>query len=379
MTTIANGPLPSTGRNSGYANLSRVDALPKLDGGVLVIGGGQAGLAAAHALTAAGIDFFVVDAYPSAGESWRRRYDALTLFTPRAMSGLPGLPLDRDPKGYATKDEFADYLSRYSATGGYPLAFNTKIVSLQKSGDVFEAFASDSRRFTAGAVIVATGAFQNPRRPEIAEKFGDGVRQIDVSEFRNGSSVEQGPVLVVGDGASGRDVAIALSTTHEVALAKGRPRKLLPEKVLGMSTWWWLKTLGLLRAAPDSAIGRRMRAADPFPRRDNDDGSLGRKGIMLKPRLTSVHDGRAVFNDGSSMVPKTVIWATGYSDDFRWIEIEGAIRSDGQALHASGASPVSGLYFVGRPWQRNRASGLIMGAGEDAAFVVQKLVSGVGR
>jgi len=379
VTTIANETLPSPSRDVSRASLSGVDVLPKLDSGVLVIGGGQAGLAAAHALTAAGIDFLIVDAYSSAGESWRRRYDALTLFTPRAMSGLPGLPLDGDPEGYATKDEFADYLSRYRVAAGYPLAFDTKIVSLRKSGDIFEAFASDARRFVARAVIVATGAFQNPRLPEIAGKLGDGVCQIDVSEFRSGFSVKQGPVLVIGDGASGRDVAIALSTTHEVALAKGRPRKLLPEKVLGMSTWWWLKTLGLLRAAPDSAIGRRMRAADPFPRRGNDDGSLERKGVVLRPRLTSVYDGKAVFKDGSSMVPKTVIWATGYFDDFHWIEIEGATGSDGQALHAGGVSPVPGLYFVGRPWQRNRSSGLIMGMGEDAAFVVQQLASGPGR
>nr|WP_267972852.1 NAD(P)/FAD-dependent oxidoreductase [Allorhizobium ampelinum] len=369
----------SPSRDVGHASLSAVDVSPKLESGVLVIGGGQAGLAAAHALTAAGIDFLVVDANSSAGESWRRRYDALSLFTPRAMSGLPGLPLDGDPEGYATKDEFADYLSRYRAVEGFPSDFDTKIVSLRKSGDVFEAIASDGRRFVARAVIVATGAFQNPRRPEIAGKFGDGVRQIDISEFRNGSSVKQGPVLVVGDGASGRDVAVALSTTHEVVLAKGRPRKLLPEKVLGMSTWWWLKTLGLLRAGPNSAIGRRMRAADPFPRRGNDDGSLGLKGVVLRPRLTSVQDGKAVFKDRSSMVPKTVIWATGYFDDFRWIEIEGATGSDGQALHASGVSPVPGLYFVGRPWQRNRASGLIMGTCKDAAFVVQQLASDLGR
>lgn len=345
---------------------------------VLVIGGGQAGLAAAHALQKAGIGFLVVDAAPAVGDSWLRRYDALTLFTPRSISGLPGVPLAGDPEGYATKDEFAEYLARYAVDRGFPVETGTRIVSLRQDGDMFEAVVADGRRFAARAVIVATGAFQTPSLPSLSKLFPPSVQQIHVADFRNAASVAEGPVLVVGDGASGRDAAVALSARHRVILAKGRARKLLPERILGRSLWWWLQRLGLLRASPDSLIGRRMRQSDPFPKRGNDDAALSRAGVVLKPRLVSVDSRNAVFADGSTEVPKAIVWATGYVDDFRWIEIGGATDKDGRVLQREGISQVAGLYFVGRPWQRNRASALSAGVGDDAAFVVDKLRARLG-
>ncbi|WP_312412337.1 NAD(P)/FAD-dependent oxidoreductase [Shinella sp.] len=339
----------------------------------LVIGGGQAGLAAAHALKNAGVGYLVVDAGAAVGDSWRRRYDALTLFTPRSVSGLPGMPLAGDPDGYATKDEFAEYLAQYAVEGGYPLETGTRITAMRHDGGLFEAAAEGGSTYATRAVIVATGGFQKPLVPSISTRFPPSVQQIHVSDFRNTTSVPEGPVLVVGDGASGRDAALALSGSHRVLLAKGRPRKLFPERILGRSTWWWAERLGLLRASSDSLLGRRMRRVDPFPNRSNDDPALVRKGVAVKPRLVAVDGANAVFEDGSREAVKAVVWATGYRDDLRWIDIARAFGTDGGILHQEGISPVPGLFFVGRPWQRNRASGLIAGVGDDAAFIVESL------
>ncbi|MBB4067084.1 flavin-containing monooxygenase [Allorhizobium sp. NPDC080224] len=340
---------------------------------VLVIGAGQAGLAAANELKKAGVDYLLLDAAAAVGDSWRQRYETLTLFTPRSISSLPGLPLPGDSEGYATKDEFAAYLSRYAKMGGHRIETRTRISSLRRKQGALEAVSDDGRLYSASAVIVATGPFSIPRIPSIAERFSDEIRQMHVADFQNAGSVAEGPVLVVGDGASGRDVALALATSHQVLLARGRGRKLFPERILGRSTWWWLQRLGLLGAKPDSIIGRRMRRIDPFPNRGNDDATLIRKGVALKPRLVSVDGCHAVFADGSREAPRTVVWATGYRDEFDWIRIEGAVDAEGRLLHQEGVSPVPGLYFVGRPWQRNRASALIAGAGEDASFVVEAL------
>lgn len=345
---------------------------------VLVIGGGQAGLAASHGLAKAGINFLVVDAALKVGDSWRQRYDSLALFTPRSISSLPGMVLPGDPEGYATKDEFADYLIRYAAEGGFDLETGTRIVRLRKLGRTFEAVSADGRSFVAEAVIVATGAFQNVRIPSVCENLPPEVQQMHVADFRNASSVIKGPVLVVGDGASGRDAALALAAKHTTALARGRPRQLFPERILGRSTWWWLQRVGLLRAAPGSLIGRRMRRIDPFPERGNGDKALSKLGIIIRPRLTSVEGGSVVFSDGSRMDPKAVVWATGFAEQFNWIDIEGASETNGRPVQWEGVSPVPGLYFVGRPWQRNRASALIAGAGEDAAFVVERLRKDLG-
>lgn len=340
---------------------------------VLVIGAGQAGLAAAYALSAAGLSFLLVDACKAVGDSWRIRYDSLTLFTPRSISALPGMSVPGDPDGYPSKDEFADYLARYTTSNAFNVITSAEVKSLTKEAAVFVATLGDGRCIASTAVIVAIGAFVKPFFPAVSKSIARSVQQRHVSELRNLDDVGEGTIVVVGDGASGRDVARALATSHQVILAQGRSRRLLPERILGRSVWWWLKRLGLLQASFDGVIGRRMRAADPFPGRGNDDASLIGLGVALKPRLISSQGERLTFADGSSEVVRTIVWATGYSDDFRWIEIEGAADIKGAAVHSRGISPVEGLYHVGRPWQRNRASGLIAGVGDDAAFVVEHL------
>ncbi len=340
---------------------------------VLVIGAGQAGLAAANALEEEGLDFLIIDELPAVGDSWRNRYDGLTLFTPRSISALPGMPLVGDPDGYAGKDEFADYLARYAARSNFKVVSSTRIVRLLKVGGVFEAFTEGGHCVSSRAVIVATGSFQVPRIPALSAAFASSVRQCHVADLREFDISGAGTVLIVGDGASGRDMALALAGSRKVLLAGGRKRRLLPERILGRSVWWWLGRLGLLRASADSIVGQRMRKADPFPSRGNDDATLSRLGVMRKSRLVAVDGENATFEDDSTVAVTSVIWATGYRDDFHWIEIDGAIDGGGAALHRNGVSDVEHLYFVGRPWQRNRASGLIAGVGDDAAFVVKVL------
>ncbi|MDX0190388.1 SidA/IucD/PvdA family monooxygenase [Sinorhizobium meliloti] len=338
----------------------------------LVIGAGQCGLAAANELATTGLTYLVVDSN-AVGESWRGRYDALTLFTPRNLSFLPGRELPGDPLGYASKDEFADYLAAYALNGGFPIETGVEIVSLQKFGGAFLATSAGGAEFAARAVVVATGAFRQPRIPAISQELPSAVLQLHVGSYRNAEQIPPGPVLVVGDGASGRDVAAELSQYHETYLVRGRSRRLLPEKILGRSIWWWLQKLGLLQASPGSRVGRAMRRADPFPNRGRDDAALSGMGVHLAGRLVSSSGTEVALADGVAVAPSSVVWASGYREDFGWIGIPGAVDAENQAMHTQGVSPVPGLYFLGRPWQRNRASALIAGAGADAAFVIGKL------
>lgn len=340
---------------------------------ILIIGAGQAGLAAAYALKRQGLSFSIVDAGTKIGDSWRNRYDSLTLFTPRSISALSDMPLVGDANGYAGKDEFADYLRRYASFHKLPVISSKKVVRLEKAGSLFVASTQDGDRLTSHIVIVATGAFSTPRIPGLSKLLPAHIQQMHVTEFRNPGSVAEGPVLVVGDGASGRDVAIALAGFQQVLLARGRKRRLLPEKILGRSLWVWLGQLGLLRASAQGIIGRRMRREDPFPVRGNDDASLRRLGVILKPRLAAILDRRVSFEDGSSENIGSIVWATGYADELPWIEVEGAVDGRDAPIHSNGISPVAGLYYVGRPWQRNRASGLIAGVADDAAFIVEHI------
>jgi len=340
---------------------------------VLVIGAGQAGLATGYYLRRRGVDFRVVERSARIGDSWRIRYESLTLFTPRSFSALPGLPLPGDPDGYPSRKEFADYLEDYAARWRLPVLTGARIVELTWDGADFHAVLSDGIAARSRAVVIATGGFQNPARPPIAAGFDASIVQFDPETYRNPQGVPPGRVLVIGDGASGRDIAMELVATRETFLAVGKSRRLFPERILARSIWWWLRTLGLMRARPDSIPGRIMRGADPFPDRGRGLPTLRSAGIRILPRLVAAEGRTASFADGTRIAADSVVWATGYRDDFGWLRIPAAKDAERKVLHAEGASPVPGLYFVGRPWQRNRASALVMGVGDDAAAIVQRI------
>jgi len=340
---------------------------------VLIIGAGQAGLAVANALKNLGIDSLVVDRNMRVGDSWRHRYRSLTLFTPRSLSALDDLSLSGDPEGYATGLEFADYLDRYAGERNINVRLATTVCDLSvKTTCGFVATLDADEKLHANAVIVAAGAFQRPVFPAMGRNFSGAIGQLTVASYQAPADVPPGAVLVVGDGASGRDIAADLAGSHEVTLACGRPRRLLPERILGIATWRWLRTLGLMGASADSPIGKFMRRADPFPNRQRGLDHLRGLGIDIRSRLTAIAGDVASFSDGTNLKPTTIVWCLGYRDDLGWLTIPGALGAEGQPLHKEGQSPIPGLWYVGRPWQRNRASGLVMGVSVDAAIIARQ-------
>lgn len=341
---------------------------------VLVIGGGQAGLAAGYWLKRQNIPFLIVESGVRIGSSWRQRYATLSLFTTRAFSELPGMGLAGDAEGYAGRDEFADYLETYAQRLELPLRLSTTVQRLCTGPQgTFLADLSDGGTLAGTHVIVATGSFQAPVVPAIGGGFDASIVQLTPESYGAGEFLPSGPVLVVGDGASGRDLAVLASASHPVMLATGKLRKLVPERMLGKSIWWWLSGLGLMRAPSASFVGNALRRRDPFPDRNRGLANLAHRGIDLRPRLTAAEGDTAMFADGERRKVATVVWAVGYRDRTNWIEIPGAVDDEGRFVHAEGHSPVPGLFYVGRPWQRNRASALVMGVGEDARRIVNAL------
>src|SRR3712207_4595827 len=134
---------------------------------ILVIGGGQAGLALGYHLQQTPYRFQIVEGNPRIGDSWRKRYDSLVLFTPRAYSALPGLALAGDPDGYAGKDEVADYLERYADHFDLPIVTGTRIRSLERGQHGYCATTYNGARIDARAVVLATGAIQTPAIPRL--------------------------------------------------------------------------------------------------------------------------------------------------------------------------------------------------------------------
>lgn len=344
---------------------------------VLLVGAGQAGLVTGFHLQQTGLTFQLFDRVQRVGDSWRHRYDSLTLFSPRRYSALPGAPLGGDSRGYPGKDEIAYYLERYAHT--LPVNLGDGIARLEHVGPGFTAYTDTGRRIDARAVVVATGAFQQCVVPAFAGGLLPRVLQLTATSYRNPGMVPDGKVLVVGGGATGRQIARELAASHAVSLSVGHSPGIAPQRVLGRDIIEWVDALGFLRADKDTLKGRLARARESFPGSHLRSAALQRRGVRLKARTIDARDALCCFADGTAERFDAVIWALGYRDDSRWLAIPGAIAPNGNYAQERGITRVPGLFHVGRSWQTSRASALLTGVSADAAAIVRRAAESLER
>jgi putative flavoprotein involved in K+ transport len=335
---------------------------------VLIIGGGQAGLAMVRALEDQGVGCAAYERHERIGDSWRLRFDSLVLFSARRCSALPGLPVPGDPNGFPTKDEIADYLEQYASRFALPVHTGDGIAKLSMIDGEFVALTQSGASVTARAVVVATGPFQRPRIPPFAAALAPSVKQFDVASYRNPRDVPGATVIVMGDGASGRQMARELAESHQVLLATGKRRHFVPQRFFGRDSTFLFYRIGLLTADKHSRIGRQVRARDAIPGMHLRDSSLRRARVTILPRVVDAHAGGLAFADGRVIMPDAVLWAGGYRDELGWLDIHGAVEG-GTIVADRGVCPIPGLFVIGRDWQTCRASALLCGVDRDALTV----------
>jgi putative flavoprotein involved in K+ transport len=357
---------------------ARNDALARAGGpgdevlDAIVVGGSQAGLAIAWHLAREGLRFVVLEAAPEIGQTWRSRWDSLTLFTPAQHDALPGMPFPGPPDTYPTKDPVADYLTAYAAKFNLPVRLNARVTGLDRTAEGFEA-RTGGGVFRARQVVVATGPFQVPFTPPAAQRLDGSVTQLHSAAYRNPRALPPAPVLVVGGGNSGFQIAEELAQAgHRVDLSIATKLPALPQRLAGKDLFWWLTRLGLLRVTAGSRLGRRMSSRDFII--GSSRRGLRATGVRFRPRMAGA-DGRTVrFADGSTLDVGIVIWATGYRSDYSWIGIPGVTR-DGKVVHRRGVTDVPGLYFLGLSWQHTRGSALLGFVHQDAAYLAGRITS----
>jgi putative flavoprotein involved in K+ transport len=338
---------------------------------VAVIGASQAGLAMAWHLARHHLRSVVLEAGPEIGHTWRSRWDSLMLFTPTQHNALPGMPFPGPPDTYPTKDPVADYLKAYAAAFNLPVRLNARVTDLIRTAEGFEIRTGDGI-FRGRQVVVATGPFQVPYLPPAAQRLDGPVTQLHSAGYRNPQALPSGPVLVVGGGNSGFQIAEELAATRQVDLSIATKAPVLPQRLAGKDLFWWLTRLGLMRVTAGSRLGRRMSSREFII------GSSRRRlkeaGVRFRPAVTSA-EGRTIrFADGTSLDVEVVIWATGYRPDYSWIHIPGVTR-DGQVAHRRGVTQIPGLYFLGMSWQHTRGSALLGFVHEDAAYLAGLITS----
>ena len=345
----------------------------------VMVGGGQAGLAAGYHLARLGRPFVILDAGQRVGDAWRARWDSLRLFTPARYSGLPGMGFPATAWHYPTKDEVAEYLETYAARFQLPVRAGVRVDGLTRQGDRYLVTAGE-RRFEAANVVVASGAYHHPLVPGFAAELDPGILQLHSSGYRRPAQVQEGGVLVVGAANSGAEIAVELSGAHRTWLSGRHPGSEPTragsrlDRLLTPPFWFFISQV----LTVDTPIGRKLRpklmgAGTPLARVRRRD--IAAAGIERVPRTAGARDGLPLLEDGRALEVANVVWCTGYRPDFSWIDlpIQG---DDGQPRHDRGVvAGQPGLYFVGLFFQSAVSSALVGGVGRDAEQIVARIAA----
>lgn len=334
----------------------------------IVIGAGQAGLAAGYYLQRAGLRFLILEAGNEPGGSWPHFYDSLSLNSTARYSSLPGLPFPGLPDRYPRRDEAVAYLRSYAAHFALPVVTGARVVKVERAGRFFRVITGDKGGFRARTVVAATGFFGQPNMPNLPGQAQYRGQALHAAHYRCPEPFRRQRVVVVGGGNAAVQIGVELAQVARVSLATRHPIRYLPQRFLGQDIHFWLKLSGLDRtqwldeqSVPVFDAGT-YRAAIASGRPDR------------RPMFERFTADGLIWSDGRFEKVDAVIFATGYRPHLAYLTELGALDENGRARQRRGVSTaVPGLYYVGLPRQRTAASATLRGVGADARIVVNHL------
>ncbi|HVZ11669.1 MAG TPA: NAD(P)/FAD-dependent oxidoreductase [Patescibacteria group bacterium] len=392
----------------------------------IVIGAGQSGLSVSYFLTKNKVDHLVLERGQLADEIRNRRWDAFHLITPNHMTRLPGFPyIGKDPNGFDSRDEVVAHLEKYAKSFKAPVAENAEVLSVTQSKNGFVVKTKDST-YESRNVVVAIGSFHKPIVPEVAKLIPKGVTQLHSSQYKNSKKLPTGSVLVVGGGNSGVQIAVDLKRDgREVYLSLGRLR-IVPRNYRGKDFMEWAEDMGALDRTTDEATPEIKATLAPLLYGYGGTVNirkLAEDGIRLVGKLKGFENDKFLFDktlndaissgeaalvgfkaavdkyiadkklNAKSEAPeiskkityketselnlkeskiKTVIWATGFEDDFSFLKVP-VFDKNGEPVHEKGVSTLPGFYFMGLRWLSKYKSFLLVGVAEDAEYISGKI------
>jgi putative flavoprotein involved in K+ transport len=346
----------------------------------VIVGAGQAGLAAGYHLKRRGETFVILHADERVGDPWRKRWPSLRLYTRAKYDGLPGMRFPAGPHTFPGTNAMADYLESYATRFQLPVRSGVHVERVSKDGERYLVTAGE-RRFEADNVVVATGVMQVPVVPDFAGELDPRITQLHSSAYRSPAQLRTGAALVVGASHSGGDIAIEVAREHRTILS-GRDTGQLPFSVesrrarVGSPLFKLLATRVL---TVDTPIGRkvgpsiRSHGAPLLRVRSADLAAAGVERVFA--RTVGVHDGLPVLDDGRVLEVENVIWCTGFRPDYSWIDLPLEYEDGYPRQYRGAVASHPGLYFLGMLFLHSFSSMLVLGAGRDAKRVAEHIVS----
>lgn len=401
----------------------------------LIIGGGQAGLAVSYFLQAQQREHLILEKATRPAHVWTNdRWDSFTIVTPNWAMRMPGAEYDgNNPGGYMTRNEAGTFFEQYAKNYKLPIRYGTTVTSVEQSsaGKGFHVL-TDHGSIQADNVVVATGLFQRPKTPAYMSEIPLGIAQLHSGHYRNPEMLPPGAALVVGSGQSGCQIAEELyQSGRKVYLCVGSAGR-APRRYRGKDIFEWLLLAGFFDRTVDKLPSPRAKfAGNPQLSGKNGGHTLNvhqfaRDGVQLLGRFTDVQDGRIILapnlyenlakvdkfeadlvklideyilknsldapeealpqlRDGYEVEQlteldllsagiSTIIWSAGYTFDFSLVKLP-VTDGDGYPIQQRGVTQYQGLYFTGLPWLNKYKSGLLVGVGEDAEFVAERIMA----
>ena len=347
----------------------------------IIVGGGQAGLAVGYHLARLSRPFVILDAHARVGDAWRTRWDSMRLFTPARRDGLPGMKFPGRGHAFPTGEAMGDYLEAYAQRFELPVRSGVRVDALGRAPGGRFLLAAGERRFEADNVVVATGPFQAPYTPPFAGELDPRIRRLHSAEYRNPGQLRDGPVLVVGAGNSGADLALELAQDRHVYLS-GTLATPIPIHIEGLSgrllfpvIWFvWSHVLTMRTPIGRRALPKIKAGREPLIRVKPK--QLAAAGVERVPRTVGTRDGLPLLEDGRVLDVAGVVWCTGYRPAQDWIDLPVLDESADLASDIRGAvASEPGLYRVGREFLYAFNSHTVGGVGRDARRIAEQIAA----
>ena len=396
----------------------------------LVVGAGQAGIAMSEHLGKAGVSHLVLERSRIA-ERWRsERWDSLVANGPAWHDRFPGMEFpDLDPDGFPAKDAVADYFEAYARQINAPIRCGVEVRSVERHiGRPGFRVETSQGVIDAQNVVAATGAFQVPVVPDLIAN-APGITQMHSTKYRNPGQLAEGAVLVIGAGSSGTQIAEELMLSGRKVYLSVGPHDRPPRAYRGRDFCWWLGVLGKWDMETPGPGTEHVTIAVSGARGGHtiDFRRLAGKGMILVGRTNGFEGTSLSFSDDLATnldrgdanymalldeadayaakngidLPEdpearriepqpdcvanpilnldlaqagitTIIWATGFSSDYRWLKLD-VFDERGRPKHQRGVSAERGIYFLGLPWQSRRGSSFIWGVWHDAKHIADRI------
>ncbi len=365
--------------------------------------------------------------------SWRReRWDSLRLLTPNWQSQLPGHRYEGpEPDGYMTIAEVTEFIEHFAKVSGAPVRTGANVTSVRPSDGGYQV-TTNLGEIRCQAVVIASGACNQPVVPGFSDAVPAGVEQLTPFDYHDPGGLPDGGVLVVGASATGVQLAAELQQSGRPVMLSVGEHVRLPRVYRGRDVLWWMAASGVWDQRYDEIddLTRARRLPSPqlvgTPERTTLNlNALAAMGVEFAGRWAALRDGRALFSGGlrnvfsladlkmdrlldafdewavtggrdvdagpaerfaPTHVPDstrlqldlrsgeiaTIMWATGFRPDYRWLDVP-VVDAKGQLNHDGGVVSSPGLYALGLPVLRRRKSTFIYGIEDDAREVVDHL------